>query len=532
MKNSTHDIHSAFGTPEDGTHYSAIQVPEKNQRVLDYFKLKGKIDPLAVLQALNFRPHPGQQMILDALTAKMEPGPEAEALGLPFEFSYRTLVVACGRRFGKSYFAASVGAEELLYPNARVLVCSYRLENCKVIFRQIKDFIDQLGIEIVVQRNKELELELINGSTLSVASNDNVESRLGNSVSLLIIDEAKLFKRSLYEQFLEPQLLDYSPYSRTIMISSPEEGWLEDYYDKGQSKDPEVADFWSISLPTSINPAISKEFLAKLKARIPEDIWEQEYEGKFVSKAGKVVKEFDRDKHVFDEDMYPHFWEWVRNGRYVVVHTIDSGYSHYFAGIYFVYQEELDTVFVFGEYMLNKAVTEVHAENINGYEKEHRFEPAVRYADPAAAQQIADLATHDLYYNKAEKNLRETINCVNTFFYQTGPLGNPRLLVHRECRELLRQISTLRWAEDKRELARENAAGGTKPFKPDLDRKTDWDLFDAFRYGMFSYFKGNQVDLRAVEISGEDSEEAGFYTEMAQKGWFSAQDMQSNGLIY
>lgn len=494
----------------------------RSSRVLEYLKVKGKIDSYAFFDLVGILPHEGQRRILDAYLEKTPPCEETAALGLSFDYRYKTLVAACGRRFGKSFVTSGLGAEEMLYPNAQVLICSYRLENCKVIFRQVRDLIKKLGIEIVADRQKDLELELINGARLCVASNDNVESRLGNAVSLLIIDEAKLFQRSLYETFLEPQLLDYAPYSRTIMISSPAPGWLETYYDRGQSTDPRYSDYWSVSLPSSTNPTNSKAFLEKLKARVPPDIWEQEYEGKFISAEGKVFKEFDTKLNVFDEDSHPYFWDWVRNGRNIVFHSIDSGYSHYFAGIYCLYHELLDTFFVFGEYQVNKTVTSVHAENIFEYERTRSVDVTLRFADPAASQQIADLAELGLHFNKSSKNLRETINCANTLFFQLSEVtGDKRCLVHRDCVELIRQLTSLHWKEDAASLTREASAAGTKPFKPDADMKTDWDLIDAFRYGMFSYTKNGRIGVTVVstEPDNDDDDSESISSQMARAGY-------------
>lgn len=498
-----------------------IAAPMRSSKVLEYLKVKGKIDSYAFFEMVQVLPHEGQRQIIDAYIEKIPPCAETMALGLDFDYRYKTLIAVCGRRFGKSFVTSVLGAEEMLYPNAQVLICSYRLENCKVIFRQVRDIIKKLGIEIVVDRQKELELELINGARLCVASNDNVESRLGNAVSLLIIDEAKLFHRSLYETYLEPQLLDYAPYSRTIMISSPQPGWLETYYERGQSKDPRYADYFSVSLPSSSNPTNSKEFLANLKARTPPDIWDQEYEGKFVSAAGRVFKEFSGVDNVFDEDSHPHFWDWVRSGRHVVFHSIDSGYSHYFAGIYCLYHELLDTFFLFGEYQVNRAVTPVHADNIHEYERLNEVDVTLRFADPAAQQQLADLAEYGLHFNKSSKNLRETINCVNTLFYQVSEAtGGRRCLVHHECRELVRQLGTLQWKEDAASLTREISGTGTKPFKPDLDLKTDWDLIDAVRYGLYTYTKNGRISVFVVSTEEEADDDGDSVTaQMARAGY-------------
>jgi len=504
------------------------QPAKRSAKVLDYLKLKGNIDSYAFLEHAGNVPHDGQRMLLDAYLEKVAPSEETAALGLTFDYKYKTFVAACGRRFGKSFIVSNLAAEEMLYPNARVLICSYRLENCKVIFRQVREIIKSLGIEIVADRQKELELELINGANLCVASNDNVESRLGNSVSLLIIDEAKLFRRELYEMFLEPQLADYAPYSRTILISSPKEGWLEEYYERGKSEDIKFADYWAMSLPTSTNPTISKDFLARIKARTPPDIWEQEYEGKFVSTSGKVFKEFDRKANVFSDEDFPRFWDMVRSGAHPLFHSIDSGYTHYFAGIYCMYVEDMDTYFVFGEYQQNKTVTPLHAENIHKYERLNHIEPYVRYADPAGAQQIADLTEYDLYFNLSAKNLRESINTLNTLFYQASKrTKRKKMLVHNSCGELIRQLNQIQWKEDSDNMARENSNGSSKPFAHD-DNNTDWDLIDAFRYGVFSYLKAGKIDITVVDEVGvdydldedESSDAYSLEREMAHQGMF------------
>jgi hypothetical protein len=494
----------------------------RNAKVTEYLKVKGRINTYDFLDHVNLHPHDGQRRIIDAYQEKVPASPEAKALGLDFEYRYRTFIAACGRRFGKSTIVGGLGAEEMLYPYANVLIYSGFKENTKVIYREIRDLVRKMGLEVAIDRNKELELELANGARLCVASNETIESRLGNNVSLLILDEAKLCRRDLYETYLAPQLLDYAPLSRTIMISSPQEGWLQDYYERGQSNDPRFADVWSLSLPTSSNPTISKKELLRIQEVTPPDVWEQEYEGKFVSTAGKVVKEFNRDTCLFTEEDFPNFWRWVSSSAYASFHSIDSGYTHFFAGIYGLFSEELDTLFLFGEYMLNRAVTSVHADNIKAYELQRLFEPSLRFADPAASQQIADLAEHGLGYNKSTKNTRETVNTLNSMFYQTSKVtGRPRLLVHHECFELIRQLTEVRWKTDQADQAREASASGVKPFVNDTNRKTDWDLFDACRYGVYSYVKNGRIGVFILDEALEelDDEEADFDKSMIMQGW-------------
>jgi hypothetical protein len=499
---------------------------EKSPQILQYFKLKGKlntyafIDHLKSVPSIRITPHSGQMSIIDAYEERIPPTGDALAMGLDFEYKYRFLVAACGRRFGKSVVASLLGAEELLIPYSKVLICSYTLDNCEVIFKHIRSIIKGLGVEITMDRTKDLELELVNGSTLRVASIDNVESKLGTAVSLLIVDEAKLFHRSLYETILLPMTLDYYPYSRSILISSPQTGWFESYYNYGQSLLSKWERYWSLSLPSSTNPTLPRGYLAEMEATTPPDIYAQEYLGLFTSAAGLVCREFSED-NIYDPAEYEMFDTWMADGN-TVFHTIDSGYSHYFAGLHIMYVEEIDTFFVFHEYQKNKTITQIHADNINSYELAHNIPVALRYADPAASQQIADFVEFDLYFNKSLKNLRETITCINTLFFQlSSKTGLPRLLISKECPELLRQVQTVQWKEDADEQTREKNSAGVKPFKADLDQRTDWDMFDAFRYGMFSYMQNSMVSISSIDMDSGPEEEVDPYVDMmAKQGYF------------
>lgn len=513
------------------------KLTRKKPEILEYFRFKGRLTVPAFIEVINdagieIEPHEGQWSIIDAYEERVPASDavlkmaEENGLTLDYEYKSRCLVAACGRRFGKSVVASLLGACEMLIPNARVLIVSYTLDNCEVIFEQVrKTIVELLGPkEIVSDRQKDMELVLRNGAELRVASNDNVQSKLGKSVSLLIIDEAKLFNRKLYEQVLRPMLFDYAPYSRTILISSPEAGWFETYYNWGQ--DNFKKGYWSINLPTHSNPVIPREELDEMERNMPRDLYEQEVLGMFTSNAGLVCREFDKKTHVYNPDDYP-IARYIAEGN-VTVHMIDSGYSHYFGSVWAIRVEALDTFFVFAEYQRNKAVTPVIAEDIGRIESEWDVEPHMRYADPAAAQQIADFVTYNLYFQKADKNLRETVNNLNTLFFQTSLVtGKPKLLISSDCPELIRQLSSIIWKAGKEdEQTREKNDNGVKPFCPDREgpsgggAKTDWDMFDAFRYGMYTFAKSSGAGISIMTFSEAPDEEDEFEAQMYAQGFY------------
>lgn len=483
---------------------------EKSPQIQEYLKFKGKMNVYAFLDLINeipsirIKPHSGQMQIINAYEERIPPSEESLAMGLDFEYRYRVLVACCGRRFGKSVVASLLGAQELLVPNSKVLIVSYTLKNCKIIFNSIYRIIKALGIELVIDKREGQEIELENGSTLTVASNDNVQAKLGTSISLLIIDEAKLFPRSLFEQVLLPMTFDLSPYSRSVLISSPQTGWLEKYYEYGQAKDKPY--HWSISLPTSTNPTIPRRELEAMKRDMPKDLYDQEVLGLFTSAEGLVFREFKRDTHVFKKEDYPYFEDWLHDQ--LILNGIDSGYSHYFSSLHVLYYEDLDTFFVFNEYMQNKTVTSVHADNIIKFEEDNGLEVAIRYADPAASQQLADLAEYGLCYNKAQKQLKDTIQTVNSLLFQISEVtGKPKLLISEDCPELIRELSTMQWkvSQDDQQT-KEQSGTGTKPFAPDKDEKTDWDAADNLRYLLHSFCLSRGASISGFTVGGEVEE--------------------------
>lgn len=503
----------------------------KTKEIKDYCAFKGRINVNSFIELLKDNPnvgiqgiHPGQQKIIDAYEERVPASEEGKALGLDFEYKYSVLVAACGRRFGKSFVTAIIGAAELLVPNSKVMVVSLTLDNAGVIFDLIYKILGGLGLvgELLVNRRRDMELEMPNGSTLRVASVDNVESKLGSAISLLILDEARLFKKELYSQILTPMLLDYSPLSRCLLISSPSPGWFEEAYNQGQSDDPKWAQHWSINLPTHENPTVPRAKLKEWEETMPRALYEQEILGLFTSKHGAVFPEFEKANNVYSDEDFPYFHQWLYEGN-IIIQTIDSGYSHFFASQWIMYVEEVDTYFVFEEYMKNKTLTPTHAENIHGIEEDWGIQDKVqlRFADPAASQQLADFSEYGLYYMKSDKNLRETVNNLNTLFFQTSEVtGKPKLMIHKNCHETIRQLIEIQWKEDAAGQTREQAAQGVKPFKPDTGNdKTDWDLVDSLRYGMNSFAKNNGVRMSSFDTYvDEDQDETAVH--MASLGYF------------
>lgn len=471
--------------------------PKKSSSMQQYFKFKAQISAGSVIAMLKDlpnsdfnEPHDGQKSVIEAYDSRMPPGEAAREAGLDFEYTYRTLTVAAGRRWGKSVISSILGLTELLVPNSSVMILAPALSNCEVIFNKIHRLLKLLGVSFKTERVRDMELVLENNSSLRVCSVENASSRLGLNWTLLICDESKLIPRNLITQTLLPMGFDAAPLSRVVYISSPAPGFFETVYNQGQSEDPKWKSYWSINSSTYTNPTIPKEELEEWERTMPRGLFLTEVMGEFTSSEGRVFSEFDRKLNVFDVADYPFFYDWLSGGN-TIFNSIDSGYKHFFSSVWGVFVEEIDTIFIFADYSQNMTLTETHANNIKAIEQEWGCEVDLRWGDPAASQQLADLVQYDLYYAKADKNTRETISQTNALFFQRSEVtGLPRLLINKECVELIRQIAEVMWKTGHDELAKENSTSGTKPFQPDRSgAKTDWDSVDALRYGIQSFMK-------------------------------------------
>lgn len=507
-----------------------MEQPKRSSSMQRYFKFKEQISAGAVIDLLRNmpnadfnEPHEGQRLVLQAYDERMPPSDSAIEAGLTFEYKYRVLTVAAGRRWGKSTISSVLGLTELLVPNSSVMILAPALSNCEVIFKKIHRMLKLLDVQFKTERERDMELVLENNSTLRVCSVENASSRLGLNWTLLICDESKLIPKTLITQTLLPMGFDAAPLSRVVYISSPAPGFFESVYNQGQSEDPKWKSYWSINSPTYTNPTIPKEELEEWKITMPPDLYATEVMGLFTSTEGRVFTEFSIHDNTFRIEDYPYFSEWLSGGN-VVFNSIDSGYKHFFSSVWGMYVEEVDTIFIFDDYSQNMTITADHAANIKEIEKEWGCNVDMRWGDPAASQQLADLSQYDLYYMKADKNTRETISQTNALFYQRSEItGLPKLLINKNCTELIRQVSEVSWKIGQDELTKENASSGVKPFQPDRSgAKTDWDSVDALRYGIQSFMKNNQGNTVNVFSFGGDTldEDDEFTISMNRQGLF------------
>ena len=176
------------------------------------------------------------------------------------------------------------------------------------------------------------------GTVIELKSADHPDSLIGEGNDLIIFDEAATVKRRIWQQYLEPTLIDRK--GQAVFITTPRgHNWIYDMFERGQSDDPL---YWSSRAPSSANPYLDGDELARAKRDTDPQVWRQEYMAEFVSFANQVYASFEREKHVIPK---PDLKYWT------VSVAADPGYANACALLWIAHNEESGEDIIFDEHI-------------------------------------------------------------------------------------------------------------------------------------------------------------------------------------
>lgn len=183
-------------------------------------------------------------------------------------------------------------------------------------------------IEDDPKRSEPYEIELINGLTYEFRTYDKPESLQGGGVDREVIDEADYMPRSLWDNDLEPMLMDTR--GSVMFISKPRRrGWYHEMYERGTSDD--FPDHESFHATSADNPFIDEDPADK-RGEKPERVFKQEYLAEFVDESGGVFTKLDNRLFTTDYDIdavdgeppYRHGWDFARHEDWTVGFVLDA----------------------------------------------------------------------------------------------------------------------------------------------------------------------------------------------------------------
>lgn len=211
-----------------------------------------------------------------------------------------------GRRSGKSFGAGREGASNAMTPGSKGCILAPTYDLADKTMREI-DYIlfQKLGVPTYYKQKirgslRYAKLKLgpreYNSSEIWVRSADNPDSILGEGYDWAIVDEAARISRVVIEQYFRPTLSERK--GSVLYITTPNGfNWLYDFFVRGQSKEEIWNEWMSWQHPTTTSKYVPPEEIEAAKSEMSIQFFKQEYMADFMSFAGQVYGDFNRQIH-------------------------------------------------------------------------------------------------------------------------------------------------------------------------------------------------------------------------------------------
>lgn len=331
------------------------------------------------------------------------------------------ILLNCCRQAGKSTTVAALALHTILFtPGSLVLLLSRSQRQSSELFRKVIEFHQAVESHAVkapqVAAQSALRLELTNGSRIVSLPGHEGTIRSYSGVRLLIIDEAARVPTDLYRA-VRPMLAVSG--GRLVILSTPF-GRRGFFYHAWADQ---ATDWVRFEIRAEQIPRISRAFLEEELRTLGRSWFNQEYACSFELLEGLVypdlaqcvVQEVPRDVQ----------------GENKLVGGIDFGFRNPFAAVW-GFLDRQDVLWILGEHYERQAPLNQHAAQLP--------RAATWYADPAGANEIAELRCGGFVVRRGDNSLRAGIAAV-TARIQTGRL---KVLADR-CPHLLAEARLYRY---------------------------------------------------------------------------------------
>lgn len=239
--------------------------------------------------------------IMQDLHEKWKPhSGQIEAGKALFVKDIRNLFIQCGRKWGKSEFCIySLWRWALLHPNSACYYLAPQQKQAKeIIWASYR--IQKFGPKKYIKKidNTELRITFSNGSFIKVDGSDNYDSYRGITPDFVVYDEFKDFNYRFHEGMAPNLAVRNAP---LLIIGTPPD--RECQYTMLADEYKERSDSYWIRMDSYTNPHVSRDWLdrekAKLIARGENDVWQREYEARFIrGGASAIFPMITKERHV------------------------------------------------------------------------------------------------------------------------------------------------------------------------------------------------------------------------------------------
>jgi PBSX family phage terminase large subunit len=366
--------------------------------------------------------------------------------------THRFRVVDSGRRFGKTVLAV----EEMT--GKAVAKDDQQIAYIAPTYQQARDIAWELlkkkVLPVVVSVN-ESRLEIVvktqfgGKSKIVLRGWESIETLRGQRYDFVVIDEIAQMRNfeTGWQEVIRPTLTDTK--GETLFISTPK--GYNHFYDLFNQQDTDT-DYRSFKFTTYDNPYIPVEEIDKAKQELPEDRFAQEYLADFRKMEGLVYKEFDRERHTYNEQT-------IRRSETIL--GVDFGYTNPACVLEIVRDND-------NHYWVKSEWYKTGKTNIEIIEYCKSLLAQVVYPDPAEPDRIEEMRRHGLNTRDVNKDIPKGIDAVRELFKQN------RIHIHSSCKNLILELETYAYP-DKKDLHNEEE----RPIKENDH------AVDALRYALF-----------------------------------------------
>ena len=246
-------------------------------------------------------------------------------------------VLVCGRRFGKSIMGTILAADTLSH-RRRYGWFAPTYKYLDPQFEEISTYFDNKPGFQVDRSKHRIYLTADRRVSIDFWTCEKPDPGRGFKYHGIVIDEAGIIRdlKSKWEQSIRATLSDYRGGAWFLGTPKGASGYFMQLFAKGQSLDPEDAEWAAFRRGTIHNPFIDPAEIEAARRELPEDIFKQEYEGIPADDGGNpfgldVIRQYyrpdmvvkDREPWVFGVDLASkHDYTWIvgmnRQGQVVV----------------------------------------------------------------------------------------------------------------------------------------------------------------------------------------------------------------------
>lgn len=359
----------------------------------------------------------------------------------------RFRIVAAGARSGKSMSAGAEIAYRALFPNQRIWAVSSQYELAEKEFIWALEFLEKFYINgerilnyasLTNAQKGSRVLKFPWGSFVKTKSTEKPQTLLGEELDFIVLCEAAQIPRSVWERMLRARI---GPRNGDLLATSTpfwDANLFADFYKETLRDESGEWEGWNFGVLA--NPTFPKSEYYKAKEELDSKVFDEQYEGKFVEKCGKLYE--INDKVFIDK---------------AAIENLPV-----LAGIHYQSNNPLSVVFLAVDAAKNKfyLFDEIYKENITPRTVAREIKEKVKgkrflgiisnYWDHATTKELKE-AGLPVSSNTKEKEIGKTVayirrlQNVGNYLKINEKTGESKLNIYRSCAYTINDLTNAKW---------------------------------------------------------------------------------------